>query len=484
MKLHAHQNARFSPFTYSIGLETTVAAAEGALQSYPLPKPVREETFRTFLESLTFVHEASHVVQYVSTAYGLRTLRYTLILLNALSKKPGWQLPVLRSLMDQGNFTPEEMRVVDGSVLFVDAIDQFRLHYTKLEHKPGSEEQVYIFSEPWSPHFVVGGGTPEDPPDQRVEYLRKIGSYARNLPHVVFDTAKTAADLVVNVAALMETYALVAEWNHIYNAMPDDQERALAALPERPEYELLIDFALLLGVCPPERVIPTMTALIDASLMYDPFILYDVPWDVADKDGRFDRYPGATFIELCKAAKDVAPIRNLTDIVRFHNEVCKRAGLPDPQWMAEKSLETAERVINKTPGEEVLLHRALQAHRDALKIRCDRGSARFAFELPTTGTINQIVRAALPAISFFNAHTLQPDGFDPRKVDCASVHSILFQAVAHPTIQCPLKLGNPFKCHNAGTDTDTLCVWTDALGRSECLLDILEKDYDLMPGEG
>ena len=474
--MNVHDPARFSPFTYSIGLETTLAAAAEALQEYPLAQPVDEATFRTFMQSLTFVHEATHVAQYVSTAYGLRTLRYTLILLNALSKKPGWELPVLETLMEQGGkFTPDEVRVVDASLLFLDGIDQMRLHYKK--HDGGW--RVAAWSEPWSPHFFMGGGTDPESREKRVAELKSIGAHVRTLPHVVVGDA----DLVVNVAALMETYALLAEWNHIHNALTTDAKRGMDALPPRPEYRALFDYALVQGVAPPAVLMPAMAAIIDASLMYDPFVLYDVPWDVPGEDGRADRYPGETFLELCEAAKHVDPIRGIDDVGRFHREICKRAGLPEPQWMAETALATAQRVMDKTPGEEMLLRKALTAHRDALKLRCERGSEQFAFMLPTTGMIDEVLHVAMPTISFFNVHTLEPDGFDPRKVDAASMHPILFQAVVHPRIECPLKLGNPFYCSSAGKDPDTLCVWTHKFGRSECWVDLLEKDCGLVEGE-
>jgi len=484
---HFPEEGRFSPFTYSVGLESSFAEAEDAMQNYPLAKPVSAATLASFLESLTFFHEAGHVCQFISTAYGLRALRYTLVALRALSKLPGLKLPILKNLMNVGRtFTPDELRVVDASLLFLDTIDQLRFHHQVADGSDVESEQIFRMDEPWVPHFFVYG---EDDLLKRREYaeeLRKTRNvHVRTLPHLRFERRSGIHELVVTAAALMEAYGIIVELNHVFNAFTSDAEMAIRALPTRPEYHLLLDYALAVGACEPRVIVPTMAILIDAALMYDPFVLYNVPWDVADAEGRGDRYPGQTFMELCAVAREIEPIRAFSPEVlqRFYRQLCERAGLPDPEWMAQKSLEVAQGLLDRNPGEGTLLYRALVAHRDALKLRCDRGLT-FACDLPSTETIYQLVEIALPAMSFYNLHTRLPEGFDPRKIDAVSVHSILFQAIVHPTMECPLRLGNPFFCASATSPADKLCVWRWGDGdQSECLLDVLEREFELVSEE-
>jgi len=98
---HFQQQGSFNPFSYAVGLESSVPETQDSLQPYPLPDNAEPWQVDAFIKSLTYFHEATHVCQFTCTAYGLRTLRYTFVLATALGRRPGWQMPILQNLYDK-----------------------------------------------------------------------------------------------------------------------------------------------------------------------------------------------------------------------------------------------------------------------------------------------------------------------------------------------------------------------------------------------
>jgi hypothetical protein len=485
---HFQANGAFGPFTYTIGLEASVAEAEEAMQVYPLTQPISDETLAKFIKSLTFFHEATHLNQFLSSAYGLRTLRYTLICLRNLGRCESWQLPIIHNLSERiEHLSPGEFRAYENALIFLDGIDQLRLHQYAISPEympPGQAVAVDVL--PWSPHFFQLGDQSYESRAEHARYLASIGAHVRKLPRLFINSSPQAYLIVLNVAALAESFAVLVEMNHINNALGITTQGAFELLPPGNEYHALTTYMLRSGLCTIENVFPALAVCIDAALMYDPFILYNVPWDVADKDGHYDQYPGETFLMLCEALKKTSPINKTApeEWARFYRELCANAGLPDPNWMAQKTYEVAHGLLAKAPaGQEMLLGRALKAHTDALRYRCEKGADVLPYYMTTTACANEMLVLALPAVSFYNLHTGQPDGFDPRKIDGVTMHSILCQAFTEPAIRCPLKQGNPFFCESALKPANELCVWQyqDGTRVGECWLDILERQYRLTP---
>ena len=476
---HFQEQGRFSPFTYTIGLQSSFKESEDAMQPYPIPEPISEETISQFSRSLTFFHEAAHLCQFVSSAYGLRTLRYTLVCLRNLSRGKSWRLPIASSLLNRKDLSADEQRAYEGALIFLDGMDQLRLHqYVFLPSSTGPQGTLTVDYLPWTPHFFQLSDQTYEGREEFAKKLNSIGAHVRKLPRLTINAPSQSYLIALNVAALMESYAVLVEMSHIYNALELNFSESLGLLPTGNEYFALAAYVLQEEICSASALLLTLGVLIDASLMYDPFVLYNVPWDVVDKEGKHEQYPGETFITLCEAAKRTTPIREASeeDIARFYKELCHNAGLPDPDWMAQKSYEVAKTLLEKAPWEQTLLGRALKAHTDALKFRCDKGAA-FPFLLPTTECIYELINLAVPAISFYRLSTRQPEGFDPRKIDTATIHSILLQAITQPTIQCPLKMGEPFFCNSALLPPNSLCVWQFGDETRECLLDLLERKF-------
>ena len=479
---HFLENGRFEPFLYTIGLEASLDESAGSIQNYPIPLPVSDEKIAQFIRSLTFYHEATHLCQFVSTAYGLRALRFTLICLRNISRQIGWDLPLAAKLAKKfPDLSENEWSMWNGCLNFLDISNQLTIKAETSVVDMSDTERMQISYHSWSPHYYAkfeGLSTAEFE-----KLLKANGAHIRKLPQLMFRKSSVEFTVVINGALLMENFAVLVEMNHIENALGLSYEKIYDLLPKGNEYHCLIAYMLESGLCSWFNLIPTLTVLIDASLMYDPFILYNVPWDAIGDDGKADQYPGETFMILCEALKKTSPIQvgGAAEIESFYKEVCLNAGLPDPDWMAQKSLETISTLIGKQPDEKALMHEAVQAHYRALKLRVEKGCGEFLYYMPTSDHIIDLVELSIPAVSFYNLTTHQPDRFDPQKIDLITIHSILFQAITQPKIECPLKMGNPFFCESAVSPSDKLCTWKHEFGRSECYVDILEKKYNLIP---
>jgi hypothetical protein len=486
LKSHFFEQGRFNPFTYTVGLESSLDQSEAAVQNYPIQLPLTEDVLKQFIRSLTFFHEANHFCQYVSTGYGLRALRNTLICLRNLERETQWHLPIFQNLADQfrtGSLSEAQQRTFEGILNFLDVADQLRLHQGAGLLQGAGNASVAVGYLPWSPHFFFMVADTEGSNSEEVaEQLRGVDANVRRLPFLLFHSGPSSYQIVLNVATLLECAAVLCEINHVSNALRVSHEETMQFLPPANEYHAVMAFALRNGYCTPRTMVLTLGVCIDAALMFDPFVLYNVPWDTPDAEGRRDQYPGETFLQVLEASRSVDPIvrADEAEISRFYRAVCKEAGLPPPDWMAQKSLEVADRLAVQKTGPDVLLANALEGHRNALQYRCERPDS-FPLNLPTTEGIYEVLGRAKGALSFYNLRTRQPDHFNPRKIDAITIHSILVQAFSERRIQCPLKMGHPFFCNSAQHDSNTLCVWHIGGERRECLVDILERQLGLVP---
>ncbi|MET0396980.1 MAG: hypothetical protein ABW277_09180 [Longimicrobiaceae bacterium] len=483
---YLREDGRYSPFTYTIGLRSSILDAEASIRSYPLPNPLSNEDLSEFLRSLTFFHEWAHLCQFLTTAYGLRVLRYTIVCLRNLSRCESWQMPIVSTLLNRLTaLSAHEMTTLEGALIFLDAMDQLRLDVSSVSTPPMEPRNVIdVEFLPWSPHFIPIAHQSLQRHRDFAEEMVNRGTHIRKLPVLHFRTAKGEYRIVLNVAVLMEAYAVLVEMNHIYNALGLSAEEVFTLLPKGDEYHVLIVYMIYMNYCDWSNLLPTLGVCIDAAMMYDPFVLYDVPWDVSDEQGRGDQYPGETFLTICGALRNTAPITEHTpeDTSRFYKELCANAGLPAPEWMATRSSEVANSILNQSRWQDTLMGCAVKAHADALNFRCDTGAA-FPHFLPTTGWLNEFVQLAGPAVSFFDLGTRQPNLFDPRKVDAVTVHSLLLQAFVSSDIQCPLKEGDPFYCPSAGLPHASECVWRHEGGTRECLLGTFIHAFGISPAE-
>lgn len=487
------ESGSFSPFTYSIGMDASLQESLDALQEYPLPQPLSDETLDSFSRALTFLHESAHLTQYVSCAFGLRSLRHTLICNRYLVEGDNWHLPIGAKLLElgPGSWTEHQAKAFGRLLTMLNTADQLRLHYEAMNIGSGAEDGIHVIWEPWSPLFFTDG-TPTDWEERErfMKELEGVGVQGQKIPNLIFNSGGQADVIVLNAAALMEGFALVLELNQIINAgilsSLDDIQDLMSV---GHEYLATLWYGLGRGSFNVAGMIPTLAICVDVALMYDPFVLFNVSTlDAAREGEKSDQYPGETFIEACDAAANIRPIKSgeASEISRFYAELCEEMGLPSPQWMAERSFEVASSLVASVPGalEDIWLGKALRMHTEALKYRCERPFT-LAFELLSHNGLSELIRRCAPYISFYRLKTHQPEHFNPGNIDLVTLYNLIVQALTDSRMDCPLKTGEPFYCPSALSDPNTLCVFVNPQSGErigECLLDLAEKYWGVLRG--
>jgi hypothetical protein len=475
----AVREGRFNPFTYSIGLDLPYRESLAAAQDYPLQQPLSDEAVSRFNTFVTFLHEAGHLAQYVSTSFGLRTLRRTLIALRYLAESPGWDLPVGHTLLARAaSWSDHDRRALHRFLAFLETFDQLRLHVEALDD-PGDDELVQTW-RPWSAHFFLD---PDNDPRARSELaatLRQQGVLIHRLPHISVRRVGRYENAVVNAALLMENHAVLTELNQVYNATgmaADSLEELLQLAPRGHGYTAAIEYALAIGACDVRNLLPTVAVCIDVALMHDPFVLYDAPSIEQPAPGQHaDQHPGERFIEACRAATAVRGIAEHSDVARFHNDLCQAMGLPSPDWMAARASEVAN-TLRSNVADGTWLGAAVELHARGLEVRLGRAGS-FCVDLLASDGIFDVIDRCVDHLSFFDLRSRQPTAFRSQDVDLVTLHSLVFQALDQPRIDCPLKQGDPFYCDSALAGPNTLCVWENG----ECQLDVFERLCGLRPG--
>jgi hypothetical protein len=478
-RLSSRKRGGFYPFTYSIALRGSVTEAISSAKSYPFAKPVSNETMQKFESTLTFWHEAAHLAQYVSSAFGLRALRRSLIAFRYLKEGGPWQLPVGSWLLELPERNDHQNRAMGRFLNFADAVDQLQLHVDQADEMPdASGPPVQLFWEPWSP--VLFWGVNLDFLEDQRETLPVFRQ-----PHVWLRKEKNAESVMLNAAVLMEGFALLVELNNICNALgldADSLEKLTQITSSGNEYMAALQYGLDRGSFTEVTMIPVLAVCIDLALMYDPFVLYNSPnLEMPGPETPPDQYPGETFVLACSAAGHITPPRDWDDLGRFYTALCDYMNLPSPEWMAMRTHEVASNLLSSTgdtPLENVWLGAATAMHHSALELRV-RNPQDFTRKLLTTDGILDVAERCVPHVSFYNLRDHQPEGsyhHYAKNIDLLSLHSLIHQAILQPRIDCPLKGGSPFFCPSSLSGPDTLCVFPMADGgQRECLVDIFEK---------
>ena len=457
----ATREGRFNPFTYSIGLDLPYQESLAAGLAYPLQQPLSDETVARFNASVTFLHEAAHLAQYVSCSFGLRSLRRTLIALRYLAERPGWDLPVVGSLVERlGKLSDYEQRALHRFLAFLEAFDQLQLH-VETRDEPGDDELLLTWW-PWSAHFFLLA--PDDPgawPGLAAD-LHKRGVLIHRLPHIATRRSGRLENAVVNAALLMENFACLVEFNQVINATgthADSAAELFDLVPSGHGYTAASEYALAVGACNLSTLLPAVAVCVDVALMYDPFVLHDAPSiEQPTRNQHADRLPGHTFIEACEAAATIRPVEGIADVARFYADLCETMGIPPPEWMAARAGEVAERLLSELEDPKATwLGGAIELHARGLSERLKR-PATFCFDLLTSDGIFDVIDRCLDHASFFNLRSRQPQLFQTQDVDLMTLHRLVFQSLTQERIDCPLKQGDPFYCDSALAGANTLCV--------------------------
>ena len=430
------------------------------------------------MRSLTYIHECAHLAQFVSCSYGLRVLRYTNICLRYVMKMHGIKLPLLDFLLKSENLKETESTAIDRFLVFWDINQQLALN-TKLEIQDNSSAnsgEFLVKWRLWSPHFYLFDSSSLN--ISEMEFARIVeenSSYVRKIPYITTQFGRIHSRLEVNVASLMEVYAVMVELNHLINATNGDIVDLMKLTPKSFGYYENF-FFLLQHTKDIYTSLIILTACVDIALMYDPFILFNTTLMLKPEDkNHYDIYPGETFIRACEAAKELpVPKDGYEHYRNYHNELCAKMNIPSPQWMAEKAYKVICSLMRNLDIEQTILGRAYEFHKNALKLRCD-DAALFPFILPITNLM-RIVEMGSKCVTFYNINTQQPLSSYEDRLDVIQMYDLLVQVLFSQDVVCSLKQGKPFYCDKSDDADNILCGFiTPDQKLHECKADIFDR---------
>jgi hypothetical protein len=462
----AETSGHCSPFTYSIGLSSPLAEHASDGRSYPLALPLLPEVEEELARQLTLEHESVHLAQYVSTSFGLRTLRRTNIALRYLAELTPIKLPVLQTIWHEVTTSGSEphAKALARMLVFLDSADQMRLHRYDippelLSDDPEREGQdtLEISWEPWTPLFFTDATT--DLLSRR-KLAPTLSVQIMHQPHLILQSGRRGQRVVINAAALMESFAIVVECNLLKNALGDEGPAAVVEYLDNIEsdegtgYIACATYAVSAGACSGPYVIDMFAILVDVALMYDPFVLFNAPsFDLPTEDQHSDQLPGETFVRACRVARDLPPVtsNDPDDLSRFYRSLCRGMGIPSPEWMAETAAESAAELLARSGGaaSNILLSQAFFMHDAALRVRAQRPTTLPIEFLQGSGIVD-VLSAGFPYISFYNLKSGAAEELREKNTKLVSIHGMVWLALTESELHCPLAIGEPFFCPSAG----------------------------------
>lgn len=487
MQQHYHKSGSFRPFCYAVGLEASPSASLKGIQKYPLRHPESISTLKAFGKSLAFVHETTHMAQYLSSAAGLRSLRGTLTCLSYLFQRRDWQLPIFEFLARRARrreLDEFQEQAFLRFLIILDLVDQLRIQVGERSlEKPLSDLQAYIYWEEWSPHlpFLLVDETKSR--EEILEKIDKMGGLVRKIPHIRIRHGNVETDVILNVALLMEAFAAIAELNHLHNAFQDQLtvQELYDIIPKSIPYVAPLIYALEMGACTITNL-ASFAICIDLALMYDPLILFGSDyWDKPEDGGMPDCYPGETFVRACKVSGEIKAISCPEDVPRFYKDLCKALKMPSPRSMAKRTFDVAKKMLARNPNPNAFLRKALAAHCDCLYLRLE-SAEEFPKRLATCDGILDALEVGESCLTFFNLRRKKPEIFDARKVDVLTLHNIVWQMLTRGRIDCPLKYGEPFFCPYGSKNPSVVCYVRTDFGAQVCPVYVLENRCLLKSG--
>jgi hypothetical protein len=475
---------QFSPFSYAIGLDGSLANALAGTDYYPIPPPWSAETIAAFTSGLTALHEIGHLAQYASSTFGLRSLRMAQIAMRYLHGLAPLALPVGEAILQKSSPSDEDNLAMERLLTFTAVADQMRLFefddagIALLGPSTTDTEVSFLRFEPWTPLLLVDGARDAAGRAQLLDAFRQRSLLIHELPHLHFTWRGQPKRLVLNAAALMEAFAFLIEFHQATSALGVTAE-ALDALPTASTYGGVIHYAISQHVCDHTDFVPTIAILIDVALMYDPFVLHNAsPLERPADGGIRDQLPGETFVRAVQAARYVARIKSddRQEVTRYYNDLCVRMRIPSPKTMVTLARERIDEILSRVPsGRRAFMQGAWDMHRSALMLR-EADPEWFSIGLLSRDGLIDVLNSA-PYVTFYDTETKQPEGFDPTVIDVASIHSLIQQCLVSHELHCPLKQGQPFFCPNAELDEGSLCrfVLPDGTTVGECHVDLFER---------
>jgi hypothetical protein len=436
-------------------------------KGYSESPPESAELIAQLSKTLTLQHESAHLAQYLSTSFGLRTLRHTMIAFRYLAELAPLSLPVGDHMWEKKEL---KAAVVRWALFLEDALE-LELHSDEIPPDvfPGFSElppgyhAATVYDEPWTPLFL-------NPRLQDVDRNALPAALyelvqVRRMPYLMIVSHSASRRVRVNAASLMESFAIVHECLSLARLENEDDitfpRRLLENLQLVGAFEYLgcLTYAVRSRAVSGDHRLKMFAILVDVALMYDPFVLFDAPSvDLPTSGQPADQLPGDTFVRACAFASDLEPIRSADpeESIRYYNSLCNAMNIPSPDWMAqtawEKSAEFMERIEFVSPASP--MSSAFAMHEVALRRRREWGALTPIALLSWEG-ITQLLASTADYITFYDIDSANLVSDATPDLGLLSLHGLTWQALSAPTVQCPLQFGEPFSC----ASEDHNCRW-------------------------
>ena len=483
----------FSPQAYAIGLLGSPYKLARKLAASGLEYPLKvddESKLALFKEALVLYHESTHFLQFITTSLGLQMARMTNICANRLIDNGPWKLPVLGLGWNQ--YGGED---IDRFFAFRYLMDALRPTEKRYATPAGVDwGRVTLVACPTSPlRYLL-------PPDADIASFREVTKAVNGQTHAEYHVLRglepgIVSDVTLNTAAIMESYALVAELHHMLNALQLNADEVIKVMMARlPIYNAVPLVYSLVFKLPLQFMLLHLAALIDIALMYSPHIIYNIGPAHALTDGGGDyRTPGEIFVNACIATRSITPMKDYSrpETQRFQDEVCAALKIQTTAQMTDLCLERLAKLGLRTRKDcDAMLMdttpfnagKQLALHWIGLNYRKEYGDG-FFYDAFKTDQLSEILELADKHVTFFDLESRMPYSFHPGRIYYSSQTALVWDALHAPRLTCPLKHGRPYFCPSANTPSTSLCTFygSEEFAREkgmavqqECIFDIFE----------
>lgn len=465
---HAQTGGVFNPQLYAIG---SSADPEFFLNQH-LHKAIlasaAQKDARPLATSLTLHHELVHLVQFLSTSFGLRCLLALEAALAALRQGPEHLTlplindgrgtgPIAGPLGDLVSLYGREFRFHSGEGA---GLSEWRMAKDAISLARLSPDPATARSE----FQVLFPSAPTD--DLRDVAQRSIAFTSTGAARFRF--------VDVNAGKLFEAFAVLAELNLLLwlredLEQPNWADRYLDSMPL--EYACVIRIYLDAYGRDDQLLTPMLAALIDLALMYDPELLE--PQDAATRNDSAAFSPIDLFWQACDAAQAIDPVTSddPAEAQRFQDQVSDALHIPRVAELTKRSLKRLEAHMQQSTLVSTLAEDASDApgpdprdlsvpfalHRNLLMLRRDLPEAYFWRILDPEFT-QQFHDAYHRSINFYDLSTRQRWDDKPWLWMMSSIGNVILDAATKRRVECPLKQGRPYFCNARNDPFGVYCI--------------------------
>lgn len=476
----------FSPIVYAVGVKEDPTLTMTKVPKFPVNNDEFEHYYKILRPHRTLVHEISHLGFYLSTLWGYRLMRSINIFHGYLCEKSfTLNLPLVSmdwlSILSDLKGPKFEMvnRFLTRLLHFIEAINEFRPQELKTRSEISlSKLEVYVEKSLYAPISFMYPNT-----FNNESALRYINHIPREIHHLIFDNGTTKQIFYINSGLILESMGRLSEIYQIWSMNPNSKKINLTDLlfseSEITKYTALPFYLLHQNICNPETLLTTFYILADISLNYELGILQSdtntITYHNEMKNSPVEQLPGATFIKLVEAAKEVGPIQNFSDIKEYYDALTNSLSMP--------SIETILKIgrqVMKSKREFMKVSLPYKMHYRFILKRKSR-LYDYPLRLIKTKNIAKTMILSRDLLTLYNIDSGTPLSVFPPRIKELVLPQVLSQVVFSDEIECPLKKGVPFFCHSQNGKYDELCAFkfTDNNQVFECPADDLAMQYSL-----